>query len=161
MFAAAVAPGPVEPGQLENFSVLDERHTVAGHFHFAEQMRIQKNGRTATALVTNDVAHQQPASRVESGGWLVEKNGRGIFDHGDGDTELLPHPFGEIFHALARQKECQILEGHLMPDHVHMFVEAAPKWAPGKIVGLFKAVSAEVLFREFPELRRKLWGGHL
>jgi hypothetical protein len=26
---------------------------------------------------------------------------------------------GEIFHALARQKECEILDGHLMPDHVH------------------------------------------
>ena len=25
---------------------------------------------------------------------------------------------GAIFHALAKQKECQILEGHLMPDHV-------------------------------------------
>jgi len=24
---------------------------------------------------------------------------------------------GEIFHALARQKECQILERHLLPDH--------------------------------------------
>ena len=27
---------------------------------------------------------------------------------------------GKIFHALAQQKECQILEGHLLPDHVHM-----------------------------------------
>ena len=27
---------------------------------------------------------------------------------------------GKIFRALARQKGCQILEGHLMPDHVHM-----------------------------------------
>ena len=27
---------------------------------------------------------------------------------------------GLIFHALARQKECQIIEGHVMPDHVHM-----------------------------------------
>jgi REP-associated tyrosine transposase len=26
---------------------------------------------------------------------------------------------GEILHALARRKECQIVEGHLMPDHVH------------------------------------------
>ena len=25
---------------------------------------------------------------------------------------------GAIFHALARQEECQIIEGHLMPDHV-------------------------------------------
>jgi putative transposase len=25
---------------------------------------------------------------------------------------------GTIFHALAQQKECRIIEGHLMPDHV-------------------------------------------
>lgn len=29
---------------------------------------------------------------------------------------------GKIFHELARQKECEILEGHLMPDHVHMCI---------------------------------------
>jgi putative transposase len=29
---------------------------------------------------------------------------------------------GEIFHALARQKECQIVGGHLVPDHVHMCI---------------------------------------
>ena len=37
---------------------------------------------------------------------------------------------GQIFHALARQKECQIIEGHLMPDHVHMCI-AIPPEAPG------------------------------
>jgi len=31
---------------------------------------------------------------------------------------------GAIFHALARQKECQIIEGHLMPDHVHLIYSA-------------------------------------
>ena len=36
---------------------------------------------------------------------------------------------GPIFHALARQKECQIIEGHLMPDHVHMCI-AIPPQAP-------------------------------
>jgi len=34
---------------------------------------------------------------------------------------------GEIFHALARQKECQILEGHMLPDHVHMGIAIPPK----------------------------------
>ena len=34
---------------------------------------------------------------------------------------------GQIFHALARQKECQIIEGHLMPDHVHMCIAIPPK----------------------------------
>src|ERR1700682_2312768 len=32
---------------------------------------------------------------------------------------------GAIFHALAKQKECQIVEGHLMPDHVHMCIAIA------------------------------------
>jgi len=34
---------------------------------------------------------------------------------------------GAIFHALAKQRECQILEGHLMPDHVHMCIVIPPK----------------------------------
>src|SRR6266496_517422 len=34
---------------------------------------------------------------------------------------------GPIFHALARQKECQIIEGHLMADHVHMCIAIPPK----------------------------------
>ena len=29
---------------------------------------------------------------------------------------------GEVFKELARQKECRIEEGHLMPDHVHMMI---------------------------------------
>ena len=33
----------------------------------------------------------------------------------------------QIFPELARQKECQILEGHLMPDHVHMVIAIPPK----------------------------------
>jgi Transposase IS200 like len=37
---------------------------------------------------------------------------------------------GQIFHGLARQKECQILEGHLMPDHVHMCIVDSAQ-APG------------------------------
>jgi len=29
--------------------------------------------------------------------------------------------------ALAKQKECQIIMGHLMPDHVHMCIAIPPK----------------------------------
>jgi len=36
----------------------------------------------------------------------------------------------EVFHALAPQKECQILEGHLMPDHGYMCIAIRPE-APG------------------------------
>ena len=33
---------------------------------------------------------------------------------------------GAMFHALAKQKECQIVEGHLMPDQVHMCIAIHP-----------------------------------
>jgi putative transposase len=33
---------------------------------------------------------------------------------------------GSIFHALAKHKECQIVEGHLMVDHVHMCIAIPP-----------------------------------
>jgi putative transposase len=34
---------------------------------------------------------------------------------------------GEIFRRLARQKECEIEEGHLVVHHVHMMVSIPPK----------------------------------
>jgi len=43
---------------------------------------------------------------------------------------------GSIFHGLARQKECQILEGHLMPDHVHMCIAIPPKHPVASVIGV-------------------------
>src|SRR3989442_561585 len=48
---------------------------------------------------------------------------------------------GAIFHALARQKECQIVEGHLLPDHVHICIAIPPK----TMRGLGREKSARVL----------------
>jgi len=36
---------------------------------------------------------------------------------------------GEVFRALAQQKESSIEEGHLMPDHVHMLLSIPTKYA--------------------------------
>ena len=42
--------------------------------------------------------------------------------------ELRRH-LGEVFRALAEQKECRIEEGHLMGDHVHMLLSIPPKYS--------------------------------
>jgi putative transposase len=34
---------------------------------------------------------------------------------------------GGMLHELAQQKECKIVEGHLMPDHVHMCISSRPR----------------------------------
>src|SRR5436853_7248248 len=48
----------------------------------------------------------------------------------------------EVFRALARQKECQIIEGHLLPDHVHMCIAIPPKYPVAFVIGFLKGKSA-------------------
>ena len=43
--------------------------------------------------------------------------------------EQLKKHLGEVLRKLAQQKESEILEGHLMPDHVHMLISIPPKYA--------------------------------
>jgi REP element-mobilizing transposase RayT len=56
-------------------------------------------------------------------------------------NELRVH-LRKVFHDLAWQKECQIIEGHLRPDHVHMCIQIPPKYAVSSIVGFLKGKSA-------------------
>lgn len=56
---------------------------------------------------------------------------------------------GPIFHELARQKECRIVEGYLMRDHVHMCIEIPPKHAVSSVVGFLKGKSAIAIARQF------------
>ena len=55
---------------------------------------------------------------------------------------------GWIFPELARQKECRIVEGHLLADPVHMGIEIPPKHAVASIIGFLKGKSAVAIARE-------------
>jgi REP-associated tyrosine transposase len=64
--------------------------------------------------------------------FVPKRRGKALFGH-------IRQALGPIFYELARQKECRIIEGHLMPDHVHMCIEIPPKygehfWACGYTV---------------------------
>ena len=48
----------------------------------------------------------------------------------------------ETFCDLAVQKDCNVLEGHLLPDHVHMLISIPPKYAVSQVVGYIKGKSA-------------------
>ena len=54
---------------------------------------------------------------------------------------------GPILHELAKQKECQIIEGHLMSDHVHMCLAIPPKHAVSSVIGFRKGKSAIAIAR--------------
>jgi putative transposase len=40
-----------------------------------------------------------------------------------------------VFHSLTKQKECQVVEGYLMPDHVHMCIAIPPKHRVSSVIG--------------------------
>lgn len=44
----------------------------------------------------------------------------------------------EMFRKLAAQKESQIVEGRLMPDHVYMAVAIAPKYVVSQVICFIK-----------------------
>ena len=54
---------------------------------------------------------------------------------------------GPVFHALAKQKECQIVEGHLRSDHVHMCSAIPPKHPVASVIGFLKGKSAIAIAR--------------
>jgi len=62
--------------------------------------------------------------------------------------ELRQH-LGEVFRNLAKQKECVVIEGHTMPDHVHMLISIPPKYAVSQVVGFIKGKSAIHLARVY------------
>jgi putative transposase len=55
-------------------------------------------------------------------------------------AELRRH-LGDVFRQLAAQKGCEIIEGHLMPDHVHMMIAIPPKLAVSEAIGYIKGKS--------------------
>lgn len=67
---------------------------------------------------------------------------------------------GEMFRQLAQRKECRILEGHLMSDHVHMLIAIPPKYAVSQVVGYMKGKSAIHIARVYGERKRNFVGQH-
>jgi len=72
---------------------------------------------------------------------------------------LRPH-LGDVFKRLAEQREARVLEGHLMPDHVHMLLSIPPKYAVSQVVGYIKGKSAIHLARVYGESRRNFVEQH-
>ena len=44
-------------------------------------------------------------------------------------------------------------------NHVHLLVQAAPRYSPSRVAQIIKSISAIELFKKFSELKEDLWGG--
>ena len=59
---------------------------------------------------------------------------------------------------LALQKESQILEGHLMGDHVHILIAIPPKYSVSQVVGYIKGKSAIHIARTYNGRKQNFTG---
>ena len=67
---------------------------------------------------------------------------------------------GDVIRELARQRESQVLEGHLCVDHVHVYLAIPPKYAVAQVVGYIKGKSAIHIARAYGGRARNFTGEH-
>lgn len=66
----------------------------------------------------------------------------------------------EIIKELCRYKGVEIIEGHMMPDHVHLLVSIPPKMSVSSFMGYLKGKSALRIFGKHANLKYKFGNIH-
>jgi putative transposase len=74
-------------------------------------------------------------------------------------AELRKH-LGSTFRDLALQKECRVVEGHLLPDHIHILLSIPPKHAVSQVIGYMKGKSAIQIARTYMGRKKNFTGQH-
>ena len=67
----------------------------------------------------------------------------------------------QIYQLLHQKEDIEVLELNVRPDHIHLVVSIAPKYAISSIMGYLKGKLAIRLFERYERLGRKYWGRHL
>lgn len=66
----------------------------------------------------------------------------------------------DILKSLCSYKGIEILEGHLMPDHVHLLLSIPPKYSVSSIMGYLKGKSSLVIFERHANLKYQFGNRH-
>lgn len=67
----------------------------------------------------------------------------------------------EIIGHIAEDNNFRIEKMESVLDHIHILIDCSPQHYIPSIIKVLKGVSARLLFKAHPEIKRKLWGGHL
>jgi putative transposase len=64
-----------------------------------------------------------------------------------------------IFQEIAIASEFEIDTMEVAANHVHIFLFFPPRYSISRVVAMLKSISASVIFREYPGVKKQLWGG--
>lgn len=66
----------------------------------------------------------------------------------------------KIIKDLCKWKGIEIVEGHMMSDHVHLLLSIPPKYSVSQIMGYLKGKSAMMIFERHSNLKYKFGNRH-
>lgn len=76
-------------------------------------------------------------------------------------TEKISERLKDIIINISKEFNTNITEQETDQDHVHVLFKSKPVLNISKFINSVKGISSRLLFQEFPEIRLKLWKGHL
>ena len=63
--------------------------------------------------------------------------------------------------GIGERYEIHFVEIGTDEDHVHFLVQSVPAISPSRLVQLIKGITAREVYLRNPDVKKKLWGGHL
>jgi len=66
-----------------------------------------------------------------------------------------------LLYSLAEEYRFEILAMEVMPDHIHLLLNTTPQFFIPDMIKIMKGGIARKLFLLHPEIKSRLWGGHL
>ena len=67
----------------------------------------------------------------------------------------------DLLTKVAQLNEIQIDTMEVMPDHIHLLVTFPPRLSITTVMKALKGGSARLWFKQWPDTKQLLWGGHL
>ena len=86
--------------------------------------------------------------------WCTKYRRKVLQSGADSDCKRMLEDYAEQYHF-------RILAMEVMPDHIHLLLDVTPQFCIPDMVKILKGGIARQLFLMHPEMKKKLWGGHL
>ncbi len=74
-------------------------------------------------------------------------------------TKEIGEGLKDICIDISARYEVHFIEVGYESNHVHFLVQSVPSYSVTKMISMLKSITAKELFKRFPEIKLKLWGG--
>lgn len=74
-------------------------------------------------------------------------------------TKEIGEGLKDVCLEISERYEVHFIEIGYESNHVHFLVQSVPNYSVCKMIAMLKSITAKELFKRFPEIKAKLWGG--